>query len=323
MKQTFLMCPPNKYWRPDGNEYAWGATDASPRAALLEWIEVARAYDALGIQVVVAPAAPPHAFDAVYTADWGMFVPDYGFLFSNMAATHRKPEMMFTERFLREELSLPMHGRMEYEWEGSSCVRISPGGTFVMASYGVRCKPKTCHEIAHLLGMPLVAVKVRGDDSIHLDTAIAVFDRQPLVLVCWSGFDQPKGEWDPTIAWREIKRRCHDEGTAFEFLRDRDARGYGTNVRTADCATVVAPSGLSEDYWEILTRYDYKRRELDLPNLFLKGGGAGACLSLDLTAAVAAGWIPPDQWLLESRLHAVIQMVPDYPTTVIELPAAM
>lgn len=73
--QTYLMSPPCRHWRAEGNAYAAEAKalrgGSSPRSALQEWLTVADTLTAFGARIVVMPPGSADVFDLVYTADIG------------------------------------------------------------------------------------------------------------------------------------------------------------------------------------------------------------------------------------------------------------
>lgn len=316
---TYLMSPPSRYWRAEGNAYAAEAKalrgGSNPRSALQEWITVADTLTAFGAEVVVMPPGPADTFDLVYTADIGRWFHD-GFVMSNMTAPHRQSETDYVEEFIRQKLGLPIRGRASSKWEGSSCIRVLPHRTAALVGYGVRADRDSCDEIAELIGLPAFPIQMK-EPHIHLDTLLACLEtREPIVLACRAAFaDADHHGWDPQKTWQRLLKLCREDHSEIIVVNERDGIGYGTNVRETACGRVIAPTGLSEWYWKHLTEeHGYRRHTIPLPCLFEDGGGAAACLTNDLTEAVADGWEAPPDCLYDVLREEIVDTLGSYPT---------
>ena len=106
----YLMSYPSRYWRAAGNAYAEKARlrgGSNPLAALMEWIRAADLLTRYGAIIVVMPPGPREIFDIVYVADIGRWFSKHGFVFSMMAAEHRRAETAYAWDFLKNSLKLP------------------------------------------------------------------------------------------------------------------------------------------------------------------------------------------------------------------------
>ncbi|OGG73919.1 hypothetical protein A3A40_02135 [Candidatus Kaiserbacteria bacterium RIFCSPLOWO2_01_FULL_54_20] len=317
-QRTYLMSPPSRYWRAEGNAYAKAAKargGSNPRAALLEWIKVADLLTRYGAQIVVIPPGPREVFDMVYVADIGRWF-EGGFFFANFAAEHRKNETNYAHEIFKQ-LGLPILGQAEHKWEGSSCVRISPNRTTAFLGYGVRAGRESCQEIAGLLDANVTPLYIQmKEPHIHLDTLLAcLYERETkIVLVCRSAFaDKDENGWNPHEAWGLLWEACEAEGTKVISVSKADGALYATNVRQEPNGRIFAAEGLSKSHIKQLREYDYKVHSLSLPCLFRDGGGASACLTNHISRAVDDGWVPPDRFLYEAWRPKIMRWVDKYP----------
>ena len=337
IQQWFITAQPNRFWYPEGNDYAREANKlglgGNPRAAHAEWIRVNDELLKYGAKIIVMPVdkkmpASKLRFlsDQVYIADNFVYVEGKGVVFSNMTAPHRIAEPAHARKFL-EKIGLPIHGQFRFRCEGSSCAKLSPGKTFVIVGYGVRVERRACDEIEKLFGLPVVAIKIR-EPAIHTDCfAACLWVRDKIVIINREAFAAAKGGWNPVRAWRELGWRCEKEGTKVVQILPRDGRGYATNLRQMEgmdggtqrdnrCVRVLAPSGLSATYAAQLRVHGYEFHPIEMPELFEKGGGAPACCTNRITRAVADGWKLPrmaERYLFQNIREQLIRSATDYP----------
>lgn len=318
MSRTYLMSPPSRYWRAEGNDYAEAAKrkgGSSPRSALLEWIHVADELTRFGDQIVVMmPPEDRDAFDMVYMADVGGYFQGQGFLLSNMVASHRRKEPGYVRDFLARKLKLPLCGQARSKIEISSSTITLPSGRNAIVGYGVRAERRACDEIAELTGMNVLPLMMQ-EPHIHTDTfAKLLLSRKRILIVCRSAFAEADGNgWDPRGAWDELGFMCNDEGVEIVPISRADGIRYATNVREAD-GRLFSPDEISMAVRKRLRRYGYAYHLFPLPCLFGDGGGAAACLTNDITDAVEVdGWSPPPTRLYPHLREKIAHWVKDYP----------
>lgn len=337
-KPTYLMSPPPHCWRAAGNAYSDAANafrgGTNPREAGDEWLKVANQL-ATKANIIVMPVGrrPQLTFDKCFTADAGAYFKKLkGFVLANHAAEHRMQESDYVGGFLEKKLRLKVIGRTKNKWEGSSCFRVSPQRTFAVLGYGGgRASRESCEEIAEYLDVPkrrILRIKMEDEPGrilhIHLDTMLATLSsKQPLVLVCRAAFADAGRGWDPDRAYgrltdlveSEVTMRGDEEvRTQLHCVSSKDGIGYATNLREDPDGHVYVPNGLTEFYTKVLKKYGYKVHPFNVKRLFWDGGGAAACLTNDLTAAVEDGWVPPAQYLypnVRQQLEGEINNYPD------------
>ncbi len=328
MKPTYLVSPPPPNWRADGGEEgnrraakAKAQQGVSPRFALIEWINfVDYLVYAMGARVIVMPAPPADAgiFDTCYVRDTFIYVPGRGCLMSRMKAKHRTAEPKYVEMFLKNELGLNIFGTMDAVCEGDSCYFSLPGGSGIVFGYGSRADQEAAEELGKIFRFQLdhvVALHLEPA-NFHLDTAGAsVASRQPAVLMCRQALAGRRHGWKPDEGWAKLQALCDHDGCKLVEVRKKDAQSFGTNFRDID-GQIIAPPGLSEDYWEDLAALDYQRHEMPLPQLLGKGGGFAGCLSNPLTVAFNGCGLPPN-YIWEAQRPKMYAMVSQYPTHVI------
>ncbi|QQG37684.1 MAG: hypothetical protein HYS26_03575 [Candidatus Kaiserbacteria bacterium] len=328
-RPTYLMSPTPHCWRADGTEYGVVANNfrggTNPREAGYEWLGAADQLSSkANLAIMPCGRKPQTTFDKLYTADAGAWSDKLkAFVLSNHSAPHRHDESEYVGHFLQKKLRLKVAGSTKSKWEGSSCMRHSPQKTFAILGYGVRAEEASCDEIIDLFGLdPHAVVRIKmKEPHIHLDTLLASLStRDPLVVVCRSAFAEADGSgWDPDVAYEQLlefvsAETTSDRGqTQLHCVSSKDGYGYATNIREDPDGHVYAPNGLSIYYSKVLKEYGYKVHPLNLPRLFWDGGGAAACLTNDLSGAVASGWRPPEQYLYWNVRKQIKQEIDSYP----------
>ena len=326
---TFLVSPPPPNWRADGGEEgnqraknAKTQEGVSPRQALLEWIAfVDYLVYVLGARVIVMPPPPSDfgIFDTCYIRDTFIYVPGRGCLMSKMRAKHRLEEPAYVANFLSDELELTIYGAMESTCEGDSCYFLLPGGTGLVAGYGSRADQEAAEELGTIFRFDQdhVAALYLEPTNFHLDTAGApVASRQHAVLMCREALAPRRHKWNPLDAWAKLETMCDRDGSKLVAVHKRDAQQFGTNLRDVN-GQIIAPPGLSDEYWGVLNELGYIRHdELPLPQLLGKGGGFAGCLSNPLTKAFDGCGLPP-KYTWEAQKPKIYGLVTQYPTRVI------
>jgi N-dimethylarginine dimethylaminohydrolase len=309
MGATYLMSYPGPDWRIRGGENFRSESRAAtnPRAALREWLRLCDAISAAGGRILVMPPATVDGeplTGMIYTANAGQLFhlgDRWLFLVSKMKVAHRQREHERIAAFLGEA-GLEVRAA-EHVWEGQADVQQVTGNRFI-ATWGVRSEQGSVEEVRRLLpaGAKLCELRLR-EPFFHGDTcldAIASRDGHTLLLAHAGGFAD-----DPT-------------GTLRGFLGERvdllpvdreDALGYACNALCVN-GTVLAPTGLSTALRGTLVRRGYTVEELELSELFGKGGGGPRCLANELRGlTVNPG--APSYASLRAELHAKLEEYPE------------
>jgi N-dimethylarginine dimethylaminohydrolase len=308
MAATFLMSYPGPDWHIRGAQNFRSESRAStnPRRAMQEWLSLCDAISRAGGRILVMPpaAGPPTLTGMVYTANAGQLFhrPDgWSYLVSRMATPHRQAEREVVAAFLREAgLRVALAAGV---WEGQADLQQLPANRFV-ATWGVRSERPSVDEVraelppgARLLELQLHEPFFHGDTCLDPLTSRA---GDTLLLVHAGAF-----VGDGLGALRGFL------GERVDILSvDRDdALGYACNSLCVG-GTVLAPTGLSTGLRGQLARRGYTLEEIDLPELFGKGGGGPRCLVNELRGlTVNPG--APDYASLRDELHAKAERYPE------------
>jgi N-dimethylarginine dimethylaminohydrolase len=278
----FLMSFPRRDWALKGraNYFSQGvAEQPGPRQAMLDWLEVARAIEAAGGKVVVAPP-PPLPSGALtglpYAAEWGHFFRHEGraaFILPKMTPPHRQPEPTYIAGFIAA-LGWELFST-EARWEGQGDV-LRVDVERIVHTYGVgpsaRTEEGAYREVADHLSSKHVQVRYRADPWFHGNTFFGVYRRartgEPLVVLCEEAVaPESRGPLAEFLAGVPVERISADA-----------SRAYATNaLQVRD--TVLAPSGLDDRIYGLWRELGLTVVKLELPALFRSGGGAAVCLT--------------------------------------------
>ena len=263
------MSPPGPTWRIRGgtNFRSKDKPETDPVRARAEWDQLVAAIRKAGGEVAVMPAAEvdPPLTGMIYTANAGQRFADV-YLVSRMWAPHRKDEAAHVEAFVRT-LGLETE-RAQHTWEGQAEVSPLPGNRFIL-SWGVRSDRESVDEVrAHLSGAQTLDVKLR-DPFFHGDTCLdsMATPKGPILLAC-----------EAALVDRSLDDlRKFAAGVEVVPVSEADARAYACNALACG-KTWLVPRGVSDALLKRVQSFGLDIVELDLSELFGKGGGGPRCL---------------------------------------------
>jgi N-dimethylarginine dimethylaminohydrolase len=276
---TYLMSYPRADWGLRGRQNFLSASAGappSPRGAMQDWLTVASAIVEAGGRVVVMPPNPDRNLTGLpYTAEAGEFYRDRTgspcFLVSKMAAAHRLAEPAHTAAFVESLGWTARHPSAVWEAQGDA-IRVSPFS--VVHTYGVGPAARTTQaayaDVADKLSNRHLQLPYRADPWFHGNTFLAWFHKgdDHVLLVC-------------TEALFEGGKEAIESFAPHAAIINIDAaasRAYATNaLQVGD--TVLSPSGLPEEIPAVWRVLGLDVRELALPTLFRRGGGAAVCMT--------------------------------------------
>jgi N-dimethylarginine dimethylaminohydrolase len=311
MGATFLMSYPAAQWQIRGGENFRSKARAAtnPQAAMREWLTLCDAITRCGGHILVMPPprdANPPLTGMMYTANSGaMFkVGDrWTWLLPKMSVAHRQAEREHIRAFWGEA-GVPID-EAAAAWEGQADVATLPGNRFLL-SWGVRSVRESLEPVRKLLppGARVLEVRLR-DPYFHGDTCLDAMTTRggDTVLLAFGG-----ALVDKTIP--ELRTFAGDRVEVLPIDED-DALGYACNALCVD-GTVLMPSGLSTGLRGHLLRRGFKIEELELPELFGKGGGGPRCLVNELRGFVLTADAPD---YVSQRDH-LYQLAERYPESV-------
>lgn len=258
-----LMCRPEHFtvsYRINPWMHPEHPTDTS--LALRQWTVLYETYLELGYHVDVVDALPSSP-DMVYAANGG-FVLDgiaYGALFAYPERAEEGPAYMDWFGANGFQVVQPEHTN---EGEGDF---LLVGDTILGAS-GFRSDTRSHREIADIFGREVVSLQLVNPSFYHLDTALAVIDRETVAYLP-SAFDQ--------ASLSILRERYPDAIIATED----DAAILGLNS-FSDGHTVVIAERATTFATDLKDR-GYTPIGVDLSELLLGGGGVKCC-TLELRA---------------------------------------
>lgn len=269
--QTYLMSYPTPRWRiRGGNNFRSELRAATnPRSALGEWLALADAITDAGGWVMVLP--PPDDGDhtgMIYTANAGQLFAGRRFVVSRMQSRHRADEAPAIAAFARK-LRLTVE-QTTATWEGQAEICALPGNRFIL-SFGVRSDEASVDEIRRFLpaGAEVLTVRLR-QPFFHGDTCLAALDTPkggPVLLACPEALVD-RSLYDLQQFARDVEVLPVDEA---------DARAYACNALAVG-ERWLHPRGISTVLTSRLARRGLVPVELELAELFGKGGGGPRCL---------------------------------------------
>jgi N-dimethylarginine dimethylaminohydrolase len=312
--QTFLMSHPPERWRIRGGEnfrsrVAKGQnTRTDPRAAMKEWLALCDAIEKRGGRVVVLPPADadPPLTGMMYTANAGALFGADGWLVSRMSVAHRTAESAHIRAFL------PSVGftveEAPYVWEGQADVTTLPGARWLL-TWGVRSVRESVDEVRKRLpaGARTLEIKLR-DPWFHGDTCLNPLTTRAGKTVLLA---HEAAMVDHTLD--DLRRFCDGEAEVLA-VSEADALGYACNALGVE-GTVLLPRGLSTTLLDELRARGFDLEELELGELFGKGGGGPRCLVNELRGVRDLTGSPA---LYRTQRDRLYQLADRYPTSVEE-----
>lgn len=309
MGATFLMSYPAAKWRIRGGENFRSKARATtnPRAAMLEWLQLCDAITRHGGRILVMPPladADPPLTGMMYTANAGaMFKTGdtWTWMLSNMSVEHRRAEKERIKAFWAEA-GVPTV-ECPHTWEGQADVATLPGNRFLL-TWGVRSVRESLDDVRPRLpqGARVLDIKLR-EPWFHGDTCMDAMTTRggDTVLLAFPG----------ALVDRTIPELRNFLGGNIEVLPidEADCLGYAANALCVD-GTILMPTGLSTGLRGNLARRGFNLEELDLPELFGKGGGGPRCLVNELRGFVLTD-AAPDYVSQRDQLHVLAERYPE------------
>jgi N-dimethylarginine dimethylaminohydrolase len=308
MGATFLMSYPTTAWQIRGGENFRSKEKAAtnPKQAMKEWLKLSDAISAAGGRILVMPppVVTPPLTGMIYTANSGAMFKrgdDWHFLLSKMSVEHRQAEKPHIKKFL-DVAGVPST-EAKNTWEGQADVTILGGNRFLI-SWGVRSVKDSVEEIrSHLPpGARVLDVQLR-EPFFHGDTCLnALVNRGgDCVLLAHAG----------ALANRSIPELRSFVGSYAEVVPvdADDALAYACNALNVN-GTILMPTGLSTGLRGVLIHRGFSCEELELDELFGKGGGGPRCLVNQLHGFVIND-DAPSYGVQRDELHALAEKYPE------------
>ena len=308
MGATFLMSYPAARWRIRGGENFRSKTRAetNPRAAMFEWLKLCDAITKHGgrILVMAPPEVDPPLSGMMYTANAGALFKQgesWTWMLSKMSVAHRQAEQAHIKAFWAEA-GVPTDAA-DHTWEGQADVATLPGGRYLL-TWGVRSVRESLDDVKRRLptGARVLDVKLR-DPWFHGDTCMDAMATRggDTVLLAFPG-----ALVDRTVP--ELRTFAGDQVEVIQ-IDEADCLGYAANSLCVN-GTILMPAGLSTGLRGNLLRRGFNIEELELGELFGKGGGGPRCLVNELRGFVLTD-DAPDYVSQRDRLHAVADRYPE------------
>ena len=256
---TILMCRPEHFtvsYRINPWMHPEEPTDTA--LALRQWETLHRAYLDLGLTVELIDGLPGSP-DMVYAANGGFTIDGLAYT-TRFAHPERAAEAPAYDARLGELGFRVVRAKEINEGEGD----LLPVGEAILAGHGFRTSLEAHAELAALTGREVVSLRLVNPSFYHLDTALAVIDRdRELVAYLPSAFD------DASLAI--LQRRYPTAIIATE----QDAAVLGMNAYAVGSTVVIAAQATS--FPEQLRERGYDSVGVDLSELLLGGGGVKCC----------------------------------------------
>jgi N-dimethylarginine dimethylaminohydrolase len=306
MGATFLMSYPTARWQIRGAENfrSRGRQATNPRAALKEWLLLCDAITRAGGRILVMPpaASEPPLTGMIYTANAGALWRSgeaWSFQVSKMSVAHRQAEAEHIRRFFGEAgVPTEVAGHV---WEGQADVCTLPGSRFLL-TWGVRSVRESLAEVRARLppGARSLEIELR-EPYFHGDTCLnpLVNRAGDAVLLAYGG-----ALVDHTVP----DLRAFLKNVEVLPVEESDALGYACNALCVN-GTVLMPTGLSTGLRGHLARRGFILEELELGELFGKGGGGPRCMVNELRGFVVVPGAP-DYVSQRDALHALAEGYP-------------
>lgn len=252
-----LMCRPEHFtvsYRINPWMHPEDPTDTS--LALRQWTVLYETYLTLGYQVDLVDALPGSP-DMVYAANGG-FVLDgiaYGARFHYPERADEGPAYMDWFEANGFQVIKPEHTN---EGEGDFLLV----GDVILAASGFRSDTRSHQEIADIFGREVVSLQLVNPSFYHLDTALAVIDKETIAYLP-SAFD------DASLS---ILRERYPEAI---IATEEDAAILGLNSFSDGHTVVIAERATT--FAKDLKDRGYNPVGVDLSELLLGGGGVKCC----------------------------------------------
>ena len=252
-----LMCRPDHFtvsYRINPWMHPEDPTDTS--LALRQWTVLYETYLNLGYQVDLVDALPGSP-DMVYAANGG-FVLDgiaYGARFHYPERADEGPAYMEWFGANGFQVIKPEHTN---EGEGDFLLV----GDVILAASGFRSDTRSHQEIATIFGREVVSLQLVNPSFYHLDTALAVIDKETIAYLP-SAFD------DASLS---ILRERYPEAI---IATEEDAAILGLNSFSDGHTVVIAERATT--FAKDLEDRGYHPVGVDLSELLLGGGGVKCC----------------------------------------------
>ncbi len=309
MPATFLMSYPRADWQIRGGENFRSKAKAAtnPRAAMKEWLQLCDAITHAGGRILVMPPATDaeaRHTGMIYTANSGALFKNgdqWTFLVAKMAVAHRQTEKARISAFWKEA-GMPT-ADAAHIWEGQADLTTLPASRYLL-TWGVRSVKESLEEARKRLPMGARTLDIQlRDPFFHGDTCLDPLTNRAgdTVLLAHEGamVDRSLPELRSFLGGR-IDVLAVDEG---------DALAYACNALCVN-GTVLLPSGLSTALRGHLLKRGFTLEELELPELFGKGGGGPRCLVNELRGFVLND-DAPGYAHLRDKLHALAETYPE------------
>lgn len=306
MGTTFLMSYPGPNWQIRGgaNFRSEARAATNPRRALVEWLKLCDAITRAGGRILVMPPPATELTGLIYTANAGQLfhhADGYTFLVSRMAVAHRKAEHEHVRRFV-EQAGLAVRDATR-TWEGQADLQFVGSNRYI-ATWGVRSERESLDEVRALLpsGTRFLDLQLR-EPFFHGDTCLDALTNRAgdVTLLAYDGAFVGAGVV-------ELRKFVGERIEVVPIERD-DALGYACNSLCVG-GTVFLPTGLSTTLRGHLVRRGFTYEELELDELFGKGGGGPRCLVNELRGVVVNPGAP-DYASLRDELHDLVDRYPE------------
>ncbi len=308
MSITYLMSYPGPTWHIRGGENfrSQSREPTNPRRALKEWLSLCDAIvRASGhILVMPPPTVDPPLTGLIYTANAGqLFKPgeQSTFLLSKMAVAHRQAEREYVRAFAAEA---GLHTQpADHPWEGQADLQTVGNTNRFIATWGVRSVRASVDEIRPLLppNAKLLDLQIQ-EPFFHGDTCLSAISNRAgdTLLLAHAG----------ALVGTSIEALRGFVGNRIDVISvDRDdALAYACNSLAVN-GTLLIPPGLSATLRGQIARRGFVFEEIDLPELFGKGGGGPRCLVNELRGVVLTASAPD----YASRRQELFDLVERYP----------
>ena len=306
MGATFVMSYPAADWHVTAGQNRRSAlakaTASSPRDALREWMSVADAILRAGGRIIVLDPPKDAGPGLVYAADWGALVRrnDKALFIAATGVGHRATDdapvaALFAEAEV-EVAPVPM------AWGGrGDLLQAGPGRYLYIA--GARTASGAAQYIAKQLGgvARFIDARVAAPFEFGDEVAAMLTNRagDGVMLVHEAGLT---GRTLPEI------RAAYNKLEVISV--DADDADAGACTALDVNGTVLLPLGLSTALRGHLVRRGFQTVELDLPQLFGRGGGGPRALVNELIGFVM-GTGAPDYTRARDRIAALVDTYAD------------
>ncbi|MEU3164453.1 dimethylargininase [Streptosporangium sp. NPDC006930] len=262
--RRYLMCPPTHFdvvysinpWMNPGKP-------VDGALARLQWDGLLRAFRALGHQVEFIEPLPGN--------------PDMVFAANGATVINGK---VLSARFRHEERAA--EGPAYLEWfrargyQTREAVFVNEGegdylhaGRYLLAGTGFRTDIRSHREAERFFGMPVAGLRLVDPRFYHLDTALAVLDRDQIMYYPGAFSRESQG----------VLRVLYPDAI---IANEADAEVFGLNA-VSDGRHVLLPPAATHLMGELRER-GYEPIGVELSEL-LKSGGSAKCCTLELRAA--------------------------------------